>query len=96
MLIDSLHKKKSQIDALAAAYGAKRVRVFGSVARGEDEPNSDVDLLVELPIGYDLITQRIPLAEELSSLLERQVDLIPEHELNENIRPYVLAEAVDL
>lgn len=96
MLLDTLHDNKAQIDALARKYGASRVRVFGSVARGQDRPDSDVDILVDFAPGYDLFTQRLPLTEDLSELMGRRVDLIPEHELNQHIRSQVLNEAVDL
>ena len=96
MLIDELRDKKEAIVALAVRYGARRVRVFGSVARREEQPDSDVDLLVELPRGYDLFEQRLPLAQHLANLLRRKVDLIPEHELNPHIRDRVLKEAVEL
>lgn len=61
MLLDELRQKKHLIDALANKFGARRVRVFGSVARREERPDSDVDFLVDLPRGYDLLTQRLPL-----------------------------------
>jgi len=48
------------------------------------------------PRGYDLFSQRLPLAERLTHLLKRRVDLIPEHELNRHIRERVLSEAVEL
>lgn len=96
MLLDTLLARKNEIDALAHRYGARRVRVFGSVARREDREESDVDILVELPIGYDPFRQRMPLTEQLSALIGRQIDLVPEHELNRHIRPYVLREAIDL
>ena len=96
MLLDELRARKAEIEALARKHGAGRIRVFGSVARYEDRPGSDVDLLVELPRGYDLFGQRFGLQESLESLVGRQVDLIPEHELNRHIRNEVLAEAVDL
>ncbi len=96
MLLEDLYRQKAAIDAMARRYGASRVRVFGSVARGQERPESDVDFLVEFPPGYDLFTQRLPLAEKLSTLIGRRVDLIPEHELNRHIRQQVLNEAVDL
>ena len=86
----------SEIDQLARRYGARRLRVFGSVARREEGPESDVDFLVDFPSGYDLFRRRLPLAEGLAEIVGREVDLIPEHELNRHIRPYVLQEAVDL
>ncbi|TAH45315.1 MAG: nucleotidyltransferase [Betaproteobacteria bacterium] len=96
MLLDTLRARKSEIEVLARTYGARRLRVFGSVARGDEGPDSDVDFLVDFPAGYDLFRQRIPLTEGLSQIVGRQVDLIPEHELNRHIRPYVLREAIDL
>lgn len=96
MLIDELHARKDAIAALGRQFGARRIRVFGSVARGEERPDSDVDILVDFPRGYDLFTQRLPLMEQLADLLKRRVELVPEHELNRHIRDHVLEEAVEL
>lgn len=96
MLLDELRDKKNIIEALSGQYGARRIRVFGSVARREERPDSDVDFLVEFPRGYDLFAQRLPLTEKLENLLHRKVELIPEHELNRHIRGQVLKEAVEL
>ncbi|WP_240606705.1 nucleotidyltransferase family protein [Limnohabitans parvus] len=86
----------TSLNSIAAQFGASRLRVFGSVARGEETSDSDVDFLVEFPRGYDLFTQRMPLAQGLGDLLNRRVDLVPEHELNPHIKAQVLAEAVAL
>lgn len=96
MLLEDLHQQKATIDAIARQFGARRIRVFGSVARREENANSDVDFLVDFPVGYDLFKQRLPLADRLSSLLGRKVDLIPEHELNCHMRTAVLNEAVEI
>lgn len=96
MLFEQLWQLKTVIADTARQYGARRIRVFGSVARGEELPESDVDFLVDFPQGYDLFTQRLPLAEALSKLLNRKVEVIPEHELNRHIRQQVLREAIDL
>ena len=96
MLLDELHSKKQQINTLAAKYGARRIRVFGSVARGEERADSDIDFLVDFPQGYDLFTQRFPLNEELMELTGRNIDLIPEHELNPHLRKAVLKEAKNI
>jgi predicted nucleotidyltransferase len=96
MLLNQLHQMNTRLISLAEQYGATRLRVFGSVARGEDGPDSDVDFLVDFPRGYDLFSQRMALAQELCEVLHRKVDLIPEHELNAHIRDHVLAEAVSL
>ena len=96
MLLDELRTQKAAIAALGSQYGARRIRVFGSVARGEERLDSDVDFLVNFPRGYDLFTQRLPLTQRLADLLKRRVELVPEHELNRFIREQVLKEAVDL
>jgi predicted nucleotidyltransferase len=96
MLIDQLREMDVRLNSIAAQFGASRLRVFGSVARGEETPDSDVDFLVDFPRGYDLFAQRIPLAQGLGDLLRRKVDLVPEHELNPHIRARVLAEAIAL
>lgn len=96
MLLDQLHASKDAITALGNRYGARHIRVFGSVARGEERPESDVDFLVEFDHGYDLFAQRLPLARQLCELLGRPVDLIPEHELNRHLRDRILQEAVEL
>ena len=96
MLLDQLRQMNTHLNSMAAQFGASRLRVFGSVARGEETPNSDVDFLVELPRGYDLFTQRMPLTLGLQDLLHRKVDLVPEHELNPHLREHVLSEAVSL
>lgn len=96
MLLDQLRARRDVVVALGRRYGARHVRVFGSVARGEERPDSDVDLLVELDRGYDLFMQRMPLTDQLSELFGRRVDLVPEHELNPHMRERILREAIPL
>ena len=66
------------------------------MAKADMDGDGDIDFLVGFPRGYDLFAQRLPLAQGLSDLLNRQVDLIPEHELNRHLREHVLGEAVEL
>lgn len=96
MQLEELRTHRDAILAAAQACGARRIRIFGSVARGKETPESDVDFLVDLPRGYDIFTQRMPLAEQLARIAGRSVDLIPEHELNRHLRSDILAEAIDL
>ena len=96
MLLDELHAQRQAIQALCRQYGARRIRVFGSVARREDRTDSDIDFLVDFPPGYDLFAQRLPLTDQLAQLLQRRVEVIPEHELNRHIREQVLREVVEL
>lgn len=96
MLLDQLHQQRDAIEQACRHYGARRIRVFGSVARREDRVDSDVDFLVSLPRGYDLLAQRVPLQRRLTEIAGRQTDVIPEHELSPLIRDRVLREAVAL
>ena len=96
MLLDQLRQMNVLLNGIAEQFGASRLRVFGSVACGEETAQSDVDFLVEFPKGYDLITQRMPLTQKLADILNRKVELIPEHELNAHVRQKILAEAVPL
>lgn len=96
MLLDALHQQRDHIHAACRQFGAGRIRVFGSVARGEERPDSDIDFLVDFPPGYDLFGQRMPLAERLAEITGRRLDLIPEHELNQHLREAVLKEAIEL
>jgi predicted nucleotidyltransferase len=71
------------------------VRVFGSVARGEDIATSDVDLLVDLDEGVGLVALA-GLRRELTELLGADVDVVPADTLKARIRDKVLAEAIPL
>ncbi len=88
--------KRHDIVALAKTYGAKRIRLFGSVARGEDRLDSDIDFLVDFPENYSMFDQRLELQEQLEALLGRKIDLVVEHEMNTHMAPYILAGAIDL
>ncbi|MDT8410307.1 MAG: nucleotidyltransferase domain-containing protein [Wenzhouxiangellaceae bacterium] len=96
MLLDNLRGQRARIEQIARRYGAEKVRVFGSVARGDERRDSDIDILVELPNGYDMFRQRLPLTRELSELTGRRIDLVPEHELNPRFAERVKREAVAL
>jgi hypothetical protein len=74
-------------------YGVSRLEVFGSVGRGEARPGSDIDVLYELAPGARLGWNIETLADELSVLLGRRVDLISRNSLHARLRARVLAEA---
>lgn len=80
---------------IAERCGAPNVRVFGSVARGEDDESSDVDLLVDLDEGVGLVTLA-GLNRELAELLRVDVDVVPADSLKPGIRDDVMAEAITL
>ena len=88
----TLAAKRDDVLALAAARGAIRLRVFGSVATGQDREGSDVDLLVELPLGTSLL-QIVGLQLDLEDALGVKVDLCTERELHPALRQRILAEA---
>lgn len=83
---------REEVLKLARARGASNVRVFGSVARGEDTQSSDIDLLADFPPGTSLLTV-IGLEQALRELLEVPVDLGPADSLRDDMRARVLAEA---
>ena len=87
--------KRAQILQIAARNGVKRLRVFGSVARGTDDGQSDVDFLVELAPDRSLLDLGNFLYE-VRSLLGKEVDVVTEKGLQRRIRDRVLAEAIDL
>lgn len=90
-----LHQHREQIVALAQAHKATNVRVFGSVVRGEDDKDSDVDLLVDLEPGADLL-DIASLDVELAALLKCRVDVVPARMLKPDVAPAALADAEPL
>jgi len=76
--------------------GGRNPRVFGSVARGEDSAESDIDLLVDFPPGSIGLFELARLEEELSRILDAVVDVVPATSLRSNIRATALAEAAPL
>ena len=94
-LMELLNTKKGSILELADKYGASNIRVFGSVARGEETTESDIDLLVDMDNDTSLFDQAT-LREEIEALLGRKVDLVTEESLYWLIRRRILKEAIPL
>ncbi len=90
-----LKEKREEILRIAAKHGARNVRVFGSVARGEAEEQSDIDFLVEMEPGRSLFDLG-GLQYELEHLLGCPVDVVTERGLKARIRERVLREAAPL
>ena len=84
---------RARLDALCRRFGIARLDVFGSVARGEDGPGSDVDLLYELAQGRSLGWEIEDLSQDLADLFGRPVDLGSRKALHPLIRYQVLADA---
>jgi predicted nucleotidyltransferase len=93
--ISEVLQKREEVLAIAAKYGARNVRVFGSVARGDADEQSDVDFVVELDESTSLM-DHAALLLELQELLGRKVDVAPESCLRPRVRQRVLDEAVAL
>jgi predicted nucleotidyltransferase len=87
--------RREQIVAIARRHGARNVRVFGSVARGDADERSDVDFLVTFEPGTSLMDHAAMLVE-LEELLGRTVDVAPESALRPHVRERVMKEAVPL
>ncbi len=92
---DLLRRNRDEILRLAAAHGARNIRVFGSVARGEADEESDVDFLVDLEPGRSLLDLG-GLLMDMRELLGRRVDVVTEKGLRPRIRDRVFREAVPL
>jgi len=87
-----LQTRRREILDLAARYGACDVRVFGSAARGDDTPQSDIDLLVQMEPGRSLF-DLAGLMSDLRDLLGRRVDIVTESSLYWLLRRRILKEA---
>jgi predicted nucleotidyltransferase len=93
--LSDIQNRKEQILEVAARHGASRIRVFGSVSRGDASPSSDVDLLVHLNDDATLLDQ-IGLKNDLEDLLGCNVDVVDDDAVFPAIRDGIMAEAVTL
>lgn len=91
-ILDQVMRQRDAILHLATQRGARNVRLFGSVARGDARDDSDIDFLVDLAPGRSLLDLG-GLLMDLQSLLGRPVDLLTEEGLRPRIRSYVLRDA---
>ncbi|OHC65047.1 MAG: nucleotidyltransferase [Rhodocyclales bacterium RIFCSPLOWO2_02_FULL_63_24] len=91
-ILDALRNRRAEILAVATRHGAHNVRVFGSVARGNDTSDSDIDLLVDFEPErslYDLVGLQL----DIESLFGRHADVVTEDSLSAYLRERILAEA---
>jgi uncharacterized protein len=90
-----VRRHRQDLIAAAAAHGIQNLRVFGSVARGEDRPDSDLDLVADLPPGLSLFG--LGRAEaDLEAILGTRVDLIPAADLKPGVRERVTRDLIQL
>jgi len=90
-----IEEHREEIKHLATLRGASRVRIFGSRARGEARPDSDVDILVDLEKGRSALALG-GLLMDLQDLLGKRVDVVTPAALHPKIRENILKQAVDL
>ncbi len=92
---DLLRSRRDHILQVAAQHGAHNVRLFGSVARGDAGPESDIDFLVQMESGRSLL-DLIELSQKLEALLQRKVDILTDGGLSPYLEQRIHAEAVPL
>ena len=90
-----LRDRRQEILRYAAEHGARNVRVFGSMVRGDTNATSDVDLLVEMEPGRSLV-DLVGLWQDLEDLLGTQVDVLSDGGVSPHLRERIYAEAVPL
>ena len=88
----NLQGQRQEILRIAAGHGARNVRLFGSVARGENHENSDVDFLVDMESGRSLL-DLIGLGQDLEALLHRKIDVLTDASVHPALRDRILTEA---
>lgn len=88
----NLQQRRNDILRIAAQHGARNLRVFGSVARGDDRAHSDVDLLVDMDPDRSLL-DIVGLGQDLEELLDRRVDVLTGASLHPALRDRILAES---
>jgi hypothetical protein len=94
-LLDDLRRDRERLIAIAARHGARQLRVFGSVARREEQATSDVDVLVRFESGRSLF-DLCALGDELGDTLGRRVDVVTDAALSPYLRARIVSEAVAL
>jgi uncharacterized protein len=95
LLRDDLNRRRDVLQAIAARHGASNIRLFGSVLRGEEGADSDIDLLVDMAEDRGF-SDYLALVEELEGELARRVDIVIDRSLSPHFRPYIEAEAQPL
>jgi len=95
MSLDALRVHRREILELAARHGVRHVRVFGSIARGDDRHDSDVDLLVNVEPGRTLLDV-IGFEQDVEELLGRSVDVLTDGGLSPYLEQRILSEATAL
>ena len=90
--LEELKRRKGEIQRISAKHGISRLRVFGSVARGEPTDQSDLDLLVDMAPSRDLV-DLVSFIQEMQTVLHTRVDVVSEDGLSPFLRNKIIAEA---
>jgi uncharacterized protein len=93
--LQTLRARRNEILGCAAEHGAGDVRVFGSIARGDAEVDSDIDLLVKMEPGRSLL-DLVGLWQDLEDLLGAHIDVLSEGGVSPHLRERIYADAVAL
>ena len=90
-----IRKQRENILKIAKAHGATNIKIFGSYARGDEQPGSDIDLLVELEPGRSLL-DIIAIKHDIEDMINRRVDVVTAGALSPYIREEIMTEAIAL
>ena len=92
-----VHARRDEILALAKKYGIERIRLFGSVARGEDKPQSDIDFLIEYPAGHEPSFDDFGIGSDLERMFDRRrIDIVDLNRANKRLIASILEDAIEL
>jgi uncharacterized protein len=93
--LEQLRQKRNDILAIADKYGATNLRIFGSVARGDDRPDSDIDILIDQENRWSLF-DHIGMMQDFEDLLGCKVDLVTADAVRERIKDRIFKDAIVL
>ncbi|MCT7973247.1 nucleotidyltransferase family protein [Laspinema olomoucense] len=93
---EELQQRRDEILAITQQHGAFNVRIFGSVARGEEREDSDIDFLIDYDLAKISSWFPVGLIQDLEQLLNRKFDVVTAKSLHYFIRNKVIAEAIEL
>ena len=93
--LEQLRQKRTDILAIADKYGATNLRIFGSVARGDDRPDSDIDILIDQEKRWSLF-EHVGMMQDLEDLLECKVDVAVAKGLRKRFYDRIIPEAITL
>jgi len=94
-LREKIQQQREEIIQVAGRHRAVNIRLFGSVARGDENEASDIDMLVDFLPGASLIDQ-VALIHDLSDKLQRKVDVVSTRALNPHLRENILKESIQI